>query len=87
MDYYQASTHQYAVTIGLPMKSRISGALLATVPNQGAIACYNPPLDSIGNPVAGLAFIKALSQNLQLSIFSSLDFLRFSQGLPLKYLS
>lgn len=63
---YEASA-QYAVTIGLPMKSGISGSLLAIVPNQGAIACYSPALDSIGNPVAGLAFIKALSQNLQLS--------------------
>ncbi|WP_242039716.1 glutaminase [Anabaena sphaerica] len=87
---YEASS-QYAVKIGLPMKSGISGALLAIVPNKGAmpaaypfgeasyakrleesgaIACYSPALDSIGNPVAGLAFIEALSQNLQLSIFS-----------------
>jgi glutaminase len=69
VDYYQASA-QYAVTIGLHMKSGISGALLPTLPNQGAIPCYSPALDSIGNPVAGLAFIKPLSQNLQLSIFS-----------------
>ncbi|MBK1989009.1 glutaminase [Sphaerospermopsis aphanizomenoides BCCUSP55] len=66
---YEASS-LYAVKIGLPMKSGISGALLATVPNQGAIACYSPALDSTGNPVAGLAFIEALSQTLQLSIFS-----------------
>ncbi|MEA5579551.1 glutaminase [Anabaena sp. UHCC 0451] len=67
---YEASPH-YAVKIGLPMKSGISGALLAIVPNQGAmpaasgaIASYSPALDSIGNSVAGLAFIEALTHNL-----------------------
>ncbi|MFM6040082.1 MAG: glutaminase A [Sphaerospermopsis kisseleviana] len=66
---YEASP-QYAVKIGLPMKSGISGALIAIVPNQGAIASYSPALDSIGNSVAGLTLIETLSQNLQLSIFS-----------------
>ncbi|MEA5550286.1 glutaminase [Anabaena cylindrica UHCC 0172] len=65
---YEASA-EYAVRVGLPMKSGISGGLLAIAPNQGAIACYSPALDHIGNPVAGLAFIEALSQNLHLSIF------------------
>lgn len=57
---YEASP-QYAVKIGLPMKSGISGALITIVPNQGAIACYSPALDHIGNSVAGLAFIETLS--------------------------
>jgi glutaminase len=65
---YEASA-QYAVRIGLPMKSGIGGGLIAIVPNQGAIACYSPTLDNIGNPVAGLALIETLSQNLQLSVF------------------
>jgi glutaminase len=65
---YEASS-LYAVRIGLPMKSGISGALVAVVPGQGAIACYSPALDAIGNPIAGLAFIESLSQNLELSVF------------------
>ncbi|MEC4812004.1 MAG: glutaminase A [Scytonema sp. PMC 1069.18] len=65
------SSPKYAVRIGLPMKSGISGALLAIVPGQGAIACYSPPLDSAGNSVAAIAFVEALSQELQLSIFGS----------------
>ncbi|MBD2388589.1 glutaminase [Cylindrospermum sp. FACHB-282] len=65
---YEASA-QFALRIGLPMKSGISGGLLAIVPNQGAIACYSPALDTVGNPVAGLTFVEALSQELQLSIF------------------
>ncbi len=65
---YEASA-EYAVKIGLPMKSGIGGGLVTIVPNHGAIASYSPALDIVGNPVAGLALMETLSQNLQLSIF------------------
>ncbi len=65
---YEASA-EFAVKIGLPMKSGIGGGLVAIVPGEGAIACYSPALDKVGNPVAGLAFIEVLAQNLNLSIF------------------
>jgi len=65
---YEASS-TYGVRIGLPIKSGISGALLAVVPRQGAIACYSPALDPIGNPIAGLAFVEVLAQRLALSVF------------------
>lgn len=65
---YEASA-AYAVRIGLPMKSGISGALLAVVPQQGTIACYSPALDRIGNPVAGVALVETVSRQLQLSLF------------------
>ncbi|WP_373530700.1 glutaminase A [Nostoc sp.] len=65
---YEASA-EFAVKIGLPMKSGIGGGLLAIVPGEGAIACYSPALDNIGNPVAGLVFVEALAQKLQFSIF------------------
>jgi glutaminase len=65
---YEESS-EIAVKIGLPMKSGIGGGLLAIVPHQGAIACYSPALDSVGNPVMGLALVEILSQQLQLSIF------------------
>ncbi len=64
---YEASA-KFTIEIGLPMKSGISGALLAIVPGQGAIACYSPALDSVGNPVAAIAFVEALSQALELSL-------------------
>ena len=72
---YEASA-EYAVKIGLPIKSGIGGGLVTIIPNQGAmpsasaaIASYSPALDIVGNPVAGLALMETLSQNLQLSIF------------------
>jgi glutaminase len=64
-----AASSQYALRIGLPIKSGISGALLAVVPDQGAIAIYSPALDSTGNSMGAIAFVEALSQALQLSVF------------------
>ncbi|MDZ7956605.1 MAG: glutaminase A [Aulosira sp. DedQUE10] len=65
---YEASA-EFAVRIGLPMKSGIGGGLVAIVPSEGAIACYSPALDTVGNPVAGLTFVEVLAQKLELSIF------------------
>jgi len=62
---YQASA-EYADKIGLPMKSGIGGGLLAVVPKEGAIACYSPALDRIGNPVGAIAFVEVLSRSLGL---------------------
>lgn len=66
---YEASA-EFAVRIGLPMKSGIGGGLLAIVPGEGAIAIYSPALDSTGNSVGAIAFVEALSQKLNLSIFN-----------------
>ncbi|MBD2298529.1 glutaminase A [Nostoc sp. FACHB-190] len=65
---YQDSA-KFALKIGLPMKSGISGGMLAIVPNAGAIACYSPALNIVGNSVGAIAFIEALAQKLELSIF------------------
>ncbi|MBN3925603.1 glutaminase A [Nostoc sp. NMS4] len=65
---YEASA-EFAVRVGLPMKSGIGGGLVAIVPGEGAIACYSPGLDRIGNPVGAIAFVEVLAQELQLSIF------------------
>ncbi|MEH1827869.1 MAG: glutaminase A [Nostoc sp.] len=65
---YEASA-EFAVRVGLPMKSGIGGGLVAIVPGEGAIACYSPALDNIGNPVGAIAFVEALAQELQLSVF------------------
>ncbi|MEH2064694.1 MAG: glutaminase [Nostoc sp.] len=65
---YEASA-EFAVRVGLPMKSGIGGGLVAIVLGEGVIACYSPGLDNIGNPIVAIAFVEALAQELQLSIF------------------
>jgi glutaminase len=66
---YEASG-RFAVQIGVPIKSGVSGAMLAVVPGDSAIACYSPPLDESGNSIAGLMLIQQLVQTLNLSLFS-----------------
>lgn len=65
---YEASG-AFAVRIGLPTKSGVSGALLSVIPGEGVIACYSPALDSSGNSLAGLFLLEKLTQELELSIF------------------
>jgi glutaminase len=65
---YEASG-RYAVKVGLPTKSGVSGAVLSIVPKQGAIACYSPAIDEVGNSVASLFLVEKLSQALHLSVF------------------
>ncbi|HEY9834024.1 MAG TPA: glutaminase A [Stenomitos sp.] len=65
---YEASS-RFAVQVGVPIKSGVSGAVLAVVPSQGAIACYSPPLDEAGNSKAGLFLLQQLVQALNLSVF------------------
>lgn len=65
---YQASS-RFAVQVGLPTKSGVSGAVVSVVPAQGAIACYSPALDQAGNSKAGLFLLQQLSHSLDLSVF------------------
>ena len=67
---YEASS-KYAIRIGLPMKSGVSGAVLAVVPGEGAIAIYSPPIDAIGNSVGGLFFLEQIVQDVGLSLFEA----------------
>lgn len=65
---YQASS-RFAVQVGMPTKSGVSGAMVSVVPTQGAIACYSPALDGDGNSKAGLFLLQQLAQVLNLSLF------------------
>ncbi len=60
---------EYAIKVGIPSKSGVSGGILASVPNKYGIGVYGPALDKHGNSVAGYGILKDLSQELELSIF------------------
>ena len=65
---YQASG-RFAVQVGLPAKSGVSGAMLSVIPGQGAIGCYSPPLNKEGNSIGGLFLLEQIAKTLRLSIF------------------
>ncbi|MEM1171824.1 MAG: glutaminase [Cyanobacteria bacterium P01_H01_bin.35] len=65
---YEASS-RYAVEIGIPTKSSVSGIVLGVVPGAGVIVCYSPPLDRQGNSVVGLFLLEVISRNLDSSVF------------------
>ncbi|MDJ0509244.1 MAG: glutaminase [Crocosphaera sp.] len=57
-------SEKFAQKIGFPSKSGVSGAILSIVPEQGAIACYSPPLDNQGNSVASLFILEKIANYL-----------------------
>ena len=59
----------FALNVGVPAKSGVGGGIMAVVPGKMGIGVFSPALDSKGNSVAGLAAMKMLSSELDLSIF------------------
>ncbi|MEO0407883.1 MAG: glutaminase [Cyanobacteria bacterium P01_A01_bin.135] len=61
------------VQVGLPMKSGVSGLVLAAHPAGGVIVCYSPPLNAIGNSIGGLFMLTQMSRHLKLSLLSPMS--------------
>ena len=57
---------EWALRVGIPAKSGVSGGLLAAAPGSFGVGVFSPPLDHAGNSVRGVAALELLSENYDL---------------------
>lgn len=60
----------FAVDVGIPSKSGVSGAIMSVVPGRMGLGLIGPALDKSGNSMAGVRMLNKLSQRWQLAAFS-----------------
>lgn len=60
---------EFAIRVGVPAKSGVSGGIMAVVPTRMGIGIYSPALDAKGNSLAGILLLEKLSRELYLSVF------------------
>ena len=60
---------EFAIRVGVPAKSGVSGSIMAAVPTRMGIGIFAPALDGKGNSLAGIHLLERLSKELYLSIF------------------
>ncbi|MBO1514413.1 glutaminase A [Metabacillus bambusae] len=65
---YNASG-EFAIKIGIPSKSGVSGGIMGAVPGKFGIGIFGPSLDEKGNSIAGIKLLELLSKNYKLSMF------------------
>lgn len=59
---------EYAIKVGIPSKSGVSGGLLGTIPGSMGIGVYSPPLDNKGNSIVGYNIMKDLAKKLEANL-------------------
>lgn len=63
----------FAVDVGVPAKSGVSGAIMAVVPGRMGISTIGPALDEHGNSIAGVNMLKKVIKRWHLGVFGTQD--------------
>ncbi|HEY1175197.1 MAG TPA: glutaminase A [Phytomonospora sp.] len=61
----------WLLRVGLPAKSGVSGAVIATSPGRCGVAAFGPRLDATGSSVRGTAGVRMLSERFGLHLMHS----------------
>ncbi|MDM8533702.1 glutaminase A [Clostridiaceae bacterium HSG29] len=61
---------EFAVEVGIPAKSGVSGGIFCSVPNKMGIGVLGPSLDKKGNSIVGIEMLKILTNEKKLCIFN-----------------
>lgn len=60
----------FAVEVGIPAKSGVSGSIVAVIPEKLGIGVMGPDLNKFSNSIAGIRMLKKIADKWGLSIFS-----------------
>jgi glutaminase len=66
---YNASG-EFAINVGIPAKSGVSGGIMGSVPGKCGIGIYGAALDEKGNSVAGIKILEMMAKKYSLSMFN-----------------
>ena len=61
---------EFAVRVGVPSKSGVSGGILAVVPGAMTVAVFGPALDPKGNSIGGKHVMGEFARRTGISLFA-----------------